>query len=291
MNLPADQQAKTIPKHWVNNRFSLRDRLRQIQQGRDQLAVLKLLWQSESGYCRQQQQPSYDPNRDDRIFFFAEDDWDLCQGGSSEAERDAVVDWAVRNKARWTAIRMARGNGAMLLQCRDLPALTDYLQTRVGIPGVDWSLDKFLQQYQPTVGLLEVAAAVQGQDDDNNNNQTNTTTSTTTTTQTIMLPRLYRIVEHSLFRHNDGGVSTIWKGGDGDSAAAATNNRGEAGCDALRTKHTWYTGYSFQKCGGKLQNNHNDRFLVSPCWDHDLVPLPRLSDVVVTAAANASALA
>jgi len=262
MNLPEEEQKLSIPKNWVNERFSLPDRLRQIQQGRDQLAVLKLLWQHETGYCYRpttkndanNKNEPYDPNQDERVFFFAEDDWDLC--GQSMSELDAILDWALQNKSRWTGIRFARGNGAMLLQCRDLPLLTKSLEDRIGIPGIDWSVDKFLQKYQPAWGLQTIPSDV-GQ----NSNPTAPET----------LPRLYRVAGQSLFRHNDGGVSTIWteKGFE-----EAITNRGEAGCDEMKTKVTWYTGFNYKKCSQK-----DDRFLVSPCWDNDLSPIPTLKEI------------
>lgn len=245
MNLPDKLQRKTIPKYWINRNFPLPDRLRQIQQGRDQLSILKLLLDSDTGYCSRSSDRPYDPEKDERTFIFAEDDWELCDG--SMAELDAIVNWALNNTHRWTAIRLARGNGAMMLQCRDLPELIEFLQTRVGIPGVDWSVDLFFQKYKPTKGLKLMP-------------------SVGNTTEPFS--RMYRVAQASMFRHNDDAESHIWKEKGGLLTRRAKKR--QAGCDNMISVDTWYTGFKFKECGPKHGN-----FLFSPCKDDWRAPLPR----------------
>ena len=138
----SESEYPVIPDWYVTDQRTVSQRVRQLQQGMD---VNRVLRHWHDTFCKGGDDIPGGSSRASpvRIFAFVEDDFLPCLGEQGNFEE--MLRWARANPDKWSSVRWTYGLGGMLLQCRDLPALTGFLEAHETQPGVDWVLDRFFQ--------------------------------------------------------------------------------------------------------------------------------------------------
>ena len=232
----AESEWPVTPDWYINGVRTTKQRLQQLQQGMD---VARVLRHWHETVCQEAEQAEEGGNAggsrvsssvSTKIFAFVEDDFSPCRN-----EREHLFDmikWARTHPDKWNSVRWTYGLGGMLMQCRDLPALTGYLDAHMFQPGVDWVTDRFF--------VLSWNRRCD--------------------TPGCKMRRPFIMNKAATF-HSGNGKSTIW---DGALQTDGYQKAEDTGCINLRTQHEYYEGYAIDDCG--------ERGVISPCDDDSELP-------------------
>jgi hypothetical protein len=190
---PPDQIV--FPEEWITKARPRSDRLGQIQQNRDFIGVMEHF---NENYCRK---------LNIGMFLFMEDDFLPCDNSIQLMSR--VVKWASLNNDKFSFIRLTYGLGAIIMQCRDLPLLTQYAKANVNTPGIDFRVDEFYN------------------DEENWRTRCGKDAS-------CPLRKPFTL-NHAIFQHKGSNTSTIW--------TSDTRTFENGGCAKLRSVKEYYTGF------------------------------------------------
>jgi hypothetical protein len=145
----AESEYPIIPDWFVTDKRTVSQRIQQLQQGMD---VNRVLRHWHDTFCKGGDDLPVGSSHASglraspvRIFAFVEDDFLPCLGEQGNFEE--MLRWARANPDKWSSVRWTYGLGGMLLQCRDLPALTGYLEAHEAqsaeVDEDDWWVDRF----------------------------------------------------------------------------------------------------------------------------------------------------
>jgi hypothetical protein len=227
----SESEYPVIPDWYVTDQRTVSQRVRQLQQGMD---VNRVLRHWHDTFCKGGDDIPGGSSRASpvRIFAFVEDDFLPCLGEQGNFEE--MLRWARAHPDKWSSVRWTYGLGGMLLQCRDLPALTGFLKAHETQPGVDWVLDRFFKVSWGRHCALPGCQA-----------------------------RRPFVMNRATTYHGGNGRSVIW---DGKVQTEGGGRLEAAGCIALRGGPEYYEGYDAGACG--------KQGLLSPCDDESMVPRP-----------------